>query len=228
MRKWQHRMPRWLELIGVYLGLCAVLGLTAAPSRQPVAASLLPTPPFVTLSPTPPTQGGHGKDVYNLRCMPCHGDRGQGLTDEFRFRVFPTEDANCWNSGCHGNQPYFNGFTLPRSVPALIGPDALQHFKTAQDLYNFISKAMPFSAPGALSPTEYLQVEAFLLESNHIVPAGVQLDSSSLAKISLRAGSATPTPSAPDQVSTPAQASDISVVLLGILIFLVVAVLLSL
>jgi cytochrome c len=154
---------------------------------------LTPTP-FRNPTATPPTEGGHGKDVFYLRCMSCHGDRGQGLTDEFRNRQYPPEDTNCWKSGCHGARPYENGFTLPKQVPALIGSGTLSHFNTAQDVYNFIHHAMPFDAPGSLSNEQYLQVLAFILESNQIVPAGSQLDAASLASIALRATPATPTP----------------------------------
>ncbi len=163
-----------------------------------------PTPtPFRNPTATPPTQGGHGHDLFYLYCMPCHGDRGQGLTDEFRNRQYPPEDTNCWKSGCHGVRPYDNGFTLPRQVPALIGPGTLSHFNTAQDVYNFIRRAMPFNAPGSLSEEKYLQLLAFILESNQIIPTGSQLDPASLASIALRAGSLTPAPTgAPHQAES--------------------------
>ena len=106
-------------------------------------------------------------------------------------------------SGCHGGRPYENGFTLPKQVPALIGPETLGHFNTAQEVYNFIHRAMPFDAPGSLSEEQYLQVLAFILESNQIIPTGSRLDSASLAKIALRARSATLTPaSTPDRAES--------------------------
>src|SRR5688572_32694717 len=80
--------------------------------------------------PSSPSQADTGAQVYWLSCMPCHGDRGQGLTDEFR-EIYPPEDRNCWDSGCHRKRPYENGFTLPTVVPALIGPGTLQKFSNA-------------------------------------------------------------------------------------------------
>jgi mono/diheme cytochrome c family protein len=151
-----------------------------------------PTPtPFRNPSPTPPTQGGHGHDVFYIYCMPCHGDQGQGLTDEFRNRLYPPEDTNCWKSGCHGETPYANGFKLPKTVPALIGAGTLQRFATAQNMYDFMRHAMPFNKPGSLSEEQYLQVLAYLLESNQLIPTGSQLGSASLADIALRANSST-------------------------------------
>ncbi len=168
------------------------------PALQPSFGTSLLGPPAPT--PTPPTEAGHGKDVFYLRCMSCHGDRGQGLTDEFRNRQYPPGDTNCWKSGCHGVNPYESGFTLPRQVPALIGPGTLSHFNTAQDVYNFIHRAMPFDAPGSLSEEQYLQVLAFILESNQIIPADSQLDTASLASISLH----TTAPATPAGVSDQA------------------------
>jgi hypothetical protein len=97
--------------------------------------------------------------------MACHGDQGQGLTAEFRD-LYPPDHVDCWKSGCHGPHPYENGFTLPRTVPAVIGPGALDAFHTAGDLYRFIHTAMPFQAPGRLADDAYWQVTAFLLRQN--------------------------------------------------------------
>ena len=63
--------------------------------------------------PAAPSQADHGAQVYWLSCMPCHGDQGQGLTDEFRA-TYPPEEEYCWESGCHGANPYESGFTIPK------------------------------------------------------------------------------------------------------------------
>jgi hypothetical protein len=59
--------------------------------------------------PASPSQTDHSTQVYWLSCSPCHGDCGQGLTEEFRQQV-PPEGQYCWESGCHGMRPY--DFTL--------------------------------------------------------------------------------------------------------------------
>lgn len=112
-----------------------------------------------------PNQADLGAQVYWLNCQPCHGDVGQGLTDDWRAQ-YPPEDQNCWESNCHGDRPYDSGFTLPRFVPAIIGPEALARFTTAADLYQFTRVAMPFNAPGSLSEAEYWQLTAYLLWAN--------------------------------------------------------------
>ena len=216
----RHR--RWLSFSAICFSLGLLLLLPTAKFAASPAATQTP-PPYLPTA-TPSTQAGQGKDVFWLNCMPCHGDQGQGLTDEFRLRQYPPEDTNCWKSGCHGERPYNNGFTLPKAVPALIGPGALQHFNTAQDMVAFIRKAMPFNAPGSLSDEQYMQVSAFLLESNQRIPIGSQLNPAALSAIVLRTSSLTPTPVAPDLTSLPA--SYVNTVV-GIAIFLMVATVLS-
>jgi len=188
-----------------------------------------PTPtPLFNPTATPPTQGGHGKDIFFVYCMPCHGDQGQGLTDEFRNRQYPPEDVNCWKSGCHGARPYENGFTLPKTVPVLIGAGALQHFDTAQNVYDFMRRAMPFNQPGSLSDEQYLQLLAFLLESNRLAPAGARLEAASLSGIPVRQ-SVPPTPAATATPAAPATlaaspAADVPVIAVtGAIIFLALA-----
>ncbi|HTP08763.1 MAG TPA: c-type cytochrome, partial [Anaerolineae bacterium] len=196
---------RRFSLPAIALGLLLLLSAYAPlqPDQAVAQPNIAPTPaPTSVRDPTatPPTQGGHGHDLFYIYCMSCHGDQGQGLTDEFRYRVYPPEDTNCWKSGCHGSRPYDDGFTLPQTVPALIGEGTLQHFDTAQNMYDFMRRAMPFNKPGSLSDEQYLQVLAFLLESNHLVPVGTRLDATSLASIVIHhSAPATPTFNAPSQ-----------------------------
>jgi mono/diheme cytochrome c family protein len=173
------------------ISLILISGLwTSVPSAQSLQAPT-PTPRFAPTA-TPPTQGGHGENLYYVNCLACHGDRGQGLTDEFRVAHYPPDDVDCWKSGCHGNRPYDGGFTLPKTIPALIGPDALERFNTAAKLYDYIRVAMPFDRPGSLPSTEYMQLTVFLLEENNLVPVGTHLDPDSAATVLLRGA---PTPS---------------------------------
>ena len=92
------------------------------------------------------------------------------MTDEWRA-TWPPTHQNCWKANCHGPQPYpEDGFTLPRVVPALIGPGTLRRFATAADLYVYIRARMPFHAPGSLPEADYRAVTAFLLR-RHGIPA---------------------------------------------------------
>lgn len=141
----------------------------------------LQSTPFVTLSPmerlaeptlsAEPAQPDKGAQTYWLLCLPCHGDRGQGLTDEFR-ETYPPEEQYCWERGCHGERPYESGFKLPMQVPAVIGPEAtLEKFATAARLNAYIKAAMPYWNPGSLTEEESWLVTSFLLREN-----GIQLE----------------------------------------------------
>ncbi len=124
--------------------------------------------------PAQPSQADYGSQIYWLNCSPCHGDRGQGLTDEFR-QQYPPEDQNCWKSHCHGNVTYDNGFKIPKVVPQLIGPGALAKFPNAASLYGFIHAAMPFQRPGSLTDKQYYQLVAFLLRQNKLIDSQTEV-----------------------------------------------------
>jgi len=127
-----------------------------------------------------------GSQVFWLYCMPCHGDRGQGLTDEFR-QVYPPEDRNCWTSGCHGRRPYPAGFTLPTLVPPLLGPNTLLRFNTALELHDYIRQSMPWQKPGSLAEDEAWQLTAFLVRERGSDPIREPLDAARAANVRLDA-----------------------------------------
>lgn len=137
----------------------------------PTVAGATPVPTVDRLAAPPtlenPTQADEGAQLYWLNCQPCHGDRGQGLTDDWRAQ-YPPEDQNCWESGCHGERPYERGFTLPATVPAVVGQGSLERFQTAGQLYAYIKAAMPYQAPGTLSDEEYLAITAFLAREHGV------------------------------------------------------------
>ncbi len=125
--------------------------------------------------------------------MPCHGDVGQGLTEEFRD-TYPSGESNCWESGCHGDRPYENGFTLPEYIPPIIGRGALQKFSDAAILRSFIFAAMPYWNPASLTEEQTLQVTAFLLRQNNLWSAPQEITLSNAGQIPVGPPQATPTP----------------------------------
>jgi cytochrome c len=106
--------------------------------------------------------------------MPCHGDKGQGLTAEFRSLY--VEDANCWARGCHGGRVGDKGFPIPTSVPAIISSSGdLPPFATADQLFNYLRTTHPPQHPGFLSDDDYWAMTAYLLFENGRLPAGTVL-----------------------------------------------------
>jgi cytochrome c len=149
--------------------------------------------------PAVPSQADHGAQVYWLSCLPCHGDKGQGLTDEFR-KTYPPEEEYCWESGCHGARPYENGFTLPMKIPGVIGESTLAKFTDAAQLNAYIRATMPFWKPGSLTEEESWRVTAFILRQNELWDASTELNATNAANVKIPRG-AFLTP-----VATPQQA----------------------
>ena len=143
--------------------------------------------------PAQPLQADVGAQDYWLYCLPCHGDRGQGLTDEFR-QTYPPEETDCWESGCHGKRPYENGFTLPATIPPVIGSGTLGKFQNAALLRSYIFAAMPYWKPTSLTEEETWQVTAFLLRENNLWTGQDELNASNADLILVGPPHATPTP----------------------------------
>lgn len=172
--------------------------------------------------PAQPRQADYGSQVYWLNCSPCHGDRGQGLTDEFR-QQYPPEDQNCWKSHCHGNVTYENGFTLPKVVPQLIGRGSLAKFSTAANLYGFIHQAMPFQRPGVLTNAEYYQLVAFLLRQNGLIDSNTEVNASNAASIIISSPTPIPTPQQV-QVLQDSAVPAIWFIFIGLILFLFILI----
>jgi hypothetical protein len=189
----QKRFPVQLLLITIgiallFAGLFFDLGMVAAQTPMPTPDRLAqPT------LPANPSQADKGAQVYWLSCLPCHGDRGQGLTEEFK-QTYPAEDRNCWKSGCHGKLPYENGFTLPVNIPAVIGAGTLQKFPNALILRSYIFAAMPFWKPASLTEEASWQVTAFLLRENNLWTSQEELTASNADRVLVGAPLATATP----------------------------------
>ncbi|MEJ2266350.1 MAG: hypothetical protein P8X95_23135, partial [Anaerolineales bacterium] len=136
-------------------------------SRPAIEIAQVPTP-----TPTPdrlaepalpanPTQYEQGRHLYWMNCMPCHGDRGQGLTDEFRS-LWVDDHQNCWGRGCHGGRQGDEGFPLPRTIPAVISSSGdLLPYATGDQLFEYLRTTHPPQHPGYLPEDEYWAITAF-------------------------------------------------------------------
>lgn len=98
-----------------------------------------------------------------FNCMPCHGDRGQGLTDAWR-QTWVEDHRNCWGRGCHAGHSSEEGFPIPTIIPAVIlDQDALKNYASPQALFEYLKKTHPIQEPGRLEDDEYQTLVAFLL-----------------------------------------------------------------
>lgn len=133
----------------------------------------------------PPTQLELGAAEYWMSCMVCHGDNGQGLTQEWRDVLDP-EDQNCWQAKCHGaaHPPY--GFQIPRTSPLIMGPGALTGYQNAQELFEYMRVKMPWSYPGLFDDATYWNLTAYLAKANKIDLPGEPLGPRNGAKLLLK------------------------------------------
>ena len=199
----QHpRLIRTLGLLLILSSGFALLAIPAAASSDldsatPTATAYVtpsPTMYLVTLTPTPtiaptptfdlarldkplvsepPSQLDEGLLVFWGVCMACHGDSGQGLTDEWRESF--GEDRDCWTSKCHASNHPPQGFEFPRIVPSLTGQGRLLRFVNAKQLYEYNLANMPWWDPGSLTEEKAWAVTAYLMKMNGRLPDGVTL-----------------------------------------------------
>lgn len=174
-------------LIGVFLlsaSVLAPLRAQASPQIQSTSTpAAQPTPTFDVQRLEQPVIAGDnseqlkkGAELYWGICMACHGDIGQGLTDEWRD-AFGAEDRNCWQSGCHGPDHPPEGFLMSKDklAPAVAGAGKLTRFKNAQELHDYILANMPWWDPGQLTDEKAWQVTSYILSLNKVMPKAFDL-----------------------------------------------------
>ena len=183
-------------LAGLMLASCQAVPedgpRTTATATSPYVAEMM-AQGFVELvgddlaaAPLPPeaSQADLGAEVYRQICLACHGDWGQGLTDAWREEW--DEDSNCWQSRCHAANHPPQGFRLPKSAPAVLGPGSLNRFNTATELQQYILNTMPWWDPGSLTEDQSWQLSAYLMRVRGELGDQVTLDAGNAAVYKLR------------------------------------------
>jgi len=104
----------------------------------------------------------HGAEVFIEQCTPCHGTFGEG----------------------QGRYPKLEGGvgTLTADRPE---PTVGSYWPFAPTLWDYINRAMPFSAPRTLSTDDVYAVTAYILSFNNIVPNDFVADRNRLAKLKM-------------------------------------------
>ncbi|HEY3198708.1 MAG TPA: cytochrome c [Nitrospirales bacterium] len=102
-----------------------------------------------------------GVQVFAAKCAMCHGPTGtEGPKDKLV-----------------GGR---NTLASPKPVRT-VG----SYWPYAPTLYDYINRAMPFNAPGSLTPEEIYSVIAWLLFKNEIVPEDAVMDAKSLPQVQM-------------------------------------------
>lgn len=174
---------------GLLLWLAASLAVPAHSAPPEPEPEITPTP-FIDprmekpLLPENPNLADQGAQTYWAFCLACHGDAGQGLTDEFRATAFG-EDMNCWTSKCHGQNHPPEGFQFPRVVPPVAGEGTLRRFTTAAELQAYLYQRMPWWNRGSLSMNEAWGLTALLLHKNEVLPDPAEFNPRQAASVAV-------------------------------------------
>jgi cytochrome c len=110
-----------------------------------------------------------GAALFAERCAACHGARGEGIPP------FPR---------LIGREPREGfPFGLDARYPKTVG----NYWPYATTLYDYINRAMPFTAPGSLRPDDVYSLVAFILAENEIVDKAVPMDAHTLRAVRMPA-----------------------------------------
>lgn len=169
----KHILVRYFVILPAGLIPLSLSIIASTPARSAVfSPTPEPDPLAIPVVPENPSDIDLGRISYYYHCMPCHGDKGQGLTNEWRG-VWVEDHQDCWARGCHGGKPDDLGFPIPRSVPAVMPPfSSLARFVTPEELTAFLHASHPPQDPGVLAEDECRTLTIYLTQS---VPQGTAM-----------------------------------------------------
>ncbi len=111
-----------------------------------------------------------GAALFAQKCAMCHGPNGEGAGALYPKLI--------------GRDPR-TGFPFGQNLKyvATIG----NYWPYATTLYDYVHRAMPFVAPGSLTPDETYSLVAFLLWRNDIIPETAVIDARTLPAVRMPA-----------------------------------------
>ncbi len=183
-RETRSGVKRLGTLAGAALLLCALssqalaqvdyagIGRTATP-KEVAAWDIDVRPDFKGL---PPGSGSvaKGMDVWEAKCASCHGIFGES-NEVFSPLVGGTTAADIKTGRvARLNDPSFPGRTTLMKVP------------TVSTLWDYINRAMPWTAPKTLTTEEVYAVTAYLLNMGGILPDDFVMSDKNIAEVQAR------------------------------------------
>jgi len=119
---------------------------------------------YAAIPPSGRGDAAPGRGVYPTKCVACHGAHLEGVKET-------------------GGLPLVGGRgTLATSKP-LKTVESYRPYATT--LFDYVRRAMPFTAPGSLSDDEVYSVAAYILAEGHVVAADAGLDAASLLRVEM-------------------------------------------
>ena len=130
---------------------------------------------------------GQGAELFEIQCLACHKSP-PGEESEYE-----PEDAADTLFGGHGT----------------IGTDGAlatvgSYWPYSTTVFNYVRRAMPYTAPMSLTNSEYYSITAFLLHKNGIIEEGDVMNKDTLPKVMMpnRDGFVSAYPEMPEQYRT--------------------------
>ncbi len=108
-----------------------------------------------------------GAAIFAAKCAVCHGASGQGQA------IYPQL------IGGPKGFPFDSDPAIPRTVG--------NYWPYATSVFDYVRRAMPFTAPGSLAPDEVYAVTAFLLAQNGVIAQSATMDANTLPKVRMPA-----------------------------------------
>jgi hypothetical protein len=166
----KHPTPHFIEKILITILLISLLVMMGSQSNSVHAQDgESPTPTYDPLKepfvPDNPTDYELGQNWYWHYCMPCHGDKGQGLTDEWRA-VWEPDHQDCWGKGCHAGERIEDSFVIPTVVPPVVSSVKLARFSSVHTLYEYLKTTHPPQNPGWLEDKQYRAIALYIFSEN--------------------------------------------------------------
>lgn len=108
-----------------------------------------------------------GAVLYAAQCAMCHGKGGEGMAPAFPALI--------------GRDPKAEQFVFATDpkLPRTIG----NYWPYATTLFDYIKRAMPFTAPGSLTDEQVYALSAYLLAANDVIADSAVLDAAALRQV---------------------------------------------
>ena len=110
-----------------------------------------------------------GAPIFAQKCALCHGVKGEGAGP------YPKLIGAEPRSGFP--------FGTDSKIPKTIG----NYWPYATTVYDYVHRAMPFTAPGSLKPNEVYSLVAYLLAENEVIPRNAVMNAQTLPKVQMPA-----------------------------------------
>ena len=110
-----------------------------------------------------------GAALYQAKCAMCHNTKGQGMPPVYPALI--------------GRDPKGEGFHFA-SDPKLVKTIG-NYWPYATTVFDYVRRAMPYTAPGSLSNDQVYALTAFLLAQNQVIPGDATLDAKALRKVKM-------------------------------------------